>query len=90
MGDTGTWRGVREGTRQRREGRAGAEHEGPHARRHWCALLWSHTGLLQGAAPTGHSHGPSGPRSGTGRSVLADAEQGVHLTADEAEAAGRV
>lgn len=60
MGDTGTWRRVREGTRQRREGRAGAEHEGPHARRHWCALLWSHTGLLQGAAPTGHSHGPSG------------------------------
>lgn len=31
-----------------------------------------------------------GPRSGTGRSVLADAEQGVHLTADEVEAAGRV
>lgn len=50
MGDTGTWRGVREGTRQRQEGRAGAEHEGPHARRHWCALLWSHTGPSPGCS----------------------------------------
>lgn len=50
MGDTGTWRRVREGTRQRREGRAGAEHEGPHARRHWCALLWSHTGPSPGCS----------------------------------------
>lgn len=91
MGDTGTWRGVREGTRHR-DGKGG-QGQSTRARTPGgtgvpcCGVT---QGLLQGAAPTGHSHGPSGPRSGTGRSVLADAEQGVHLTADEAEAAGRV
>lgn len=92
MGDTGTWRGVREGTRHR-DGKGG-QGQSTRARTPGgtgvpcCGVTQAFSRVQrQQVTLTGRQ---GGPRSGTGRSVLADAEQGVHLTADEAEAAGRV